>query len=117
MLVSESVQALEKVSLRCVECSALYPGIEAGRPPRYRCACGGVLDVEMTFDRPVNGSAKNFLARTLAQPLEKAAHADIENEDDSTPPIGADWRQLFDERIAGPPIWSLSSDELLLNRS
>src|SRR5436305_6203517 len=49
-------EALSTVSLRCVECSALYPVIEAGRPggassgrsqgatlggvSRYRCDCG-----------------------------------------------------------------------------
>src|SRR5947208_2303293 len=58
-------EALSSISLRCVECSALYPVIEAGRPgeassgqlhgsplggvSRYRCDCGGVLDVEMQF--------------------------------------------------------------------
>jgi len=33
------------VSLRCVECATLYPAVE--NQPRYRCDCGGVLDVEM----------------------------------------------------------------------
>ena len=56
-------ETLPPISLRCVECSALYPMIEAERPgrpqgaslmggTRYRCDCGGVLDVEMQFALP-----------------------------------------------------------------
>ncbi|HKV60190.1 MAG TPA: hypothetical protein VJO32_18010, partial [Ktedonobacteraceae bacterium] len=43
-------RALAALSLRCVECAALYPGLEA--QPRYRCECGGVLDVETVFQHP-----------------------------------------------------------------
>src|SRR6266446_4877633 len=53
LLISQAyVSVLPNVSLRCVECSALYPGVEAGQPPRYRCTCGGVLDVETVFCLP-----------------------------------------------------------------
>ena len=44
---SAGVDTLQTLSLRCVECAALYPGIEEGWKPRYRCDCGGVLDVEL----------------------------------------------------------------------
>src|SRR6266516_4349878 len=83
--------ALSAVSLRCVECSALYPALEAGQP-RYRCDCGGVLDVEMSPRLP-------------------AAWAD------DTLPAGAGWRQLFDERAATSPIWSIAMDRVLLDYS
>src|ERR1700692_658675 len=40
---------LSIVSLRCVECDTLYAAVEAGGAARYRCDCGGVLDVEMNL--------------------------------------------------------------------
>ncbi|QBD82096.1 threonine synthase [Ktedonosporobacter rubrisoli] len=107
-LSSEVVEALSSTSLRCVECSALYPTIEAGRAsqlPRYRCDCGGVLDVERQFRLPEQDiklpqdSAETFLGT------------------DSAPSAGAAWRQLFDERASGPPIWPISTDKQLLDYS
>ncbi|HEY6409708.1 MAG TPA: threonine synthase [Ktedonobacteraceae bacterium] len=47
ILTPAAAEALETMLLRCVECSASYAGIEAGWKPRYRCDCGGVLDVEI----------------------------------------------------------------------
>jgi threonine synthase len=46
-LTLAAAEALSTVLLRCVECATSYPGIEAGWKPRYRCDCGGVLDVEI----------------------------------------------------------------------
>jgi threonine synthase len=83
--------ALSAVSLRCVECSALYSAQESGQP-RYRCVCRGVLDVEMSPRLP-------------------DAYVD------ETQPPGAGWRQLFDERAATPPIWSITTDKMLLDYS
>ena len=40
---------LSAVSLRCVECDTLYAAVEVGGVARYRCDCGGVLDVEMNL--------------------------------------------------------------------
>lgn len=40
-------RALSTTTLRCVECQSVYPARESGRSPRYRCECGGVLDVEL----------------------------------------------------------------------
>lgn len=94
-------EALAALSLRCVECDAVYPGFEDA--PRYRCTCGGVLDVEMPFVLP---------AQRL--PL---AHASTQVESDVTPLAGAAWRQLFDERASTPPIWPLSTSTLLADRS
>jgi threonine synthase len=51
-LTPEVLAALSTVSLQCVECSAVYPGLEAGSTFRYRCNCGGILDVEMKFALP-----------------------------------------------------------------
>ncbi len=98
---SDVTAALSAVSLRCVECSTLYPALEPGHPsplPRYRCVCGGVLDVEMQFNLPGSHSSQSMkLTDTL--------------------PPGAGWRQLFDERATTPPIWSISTDRELLNTS
>ena len=86
-----NVAELSTISLRCVECNALYPAVEPGCPPRYRCDCGGVLDVE-----------------TMFRLSEQAAL-----------PVAAAWRQLFDERASRPPTWPISTEELdlLLDRS
>src|SRR6185312_9984942 len=93
----EAQRALAAIVLRCVECNTLYPGFEI--TPRYRCDCGGVLDVEAPFHLP---------ARLPSTP--KA-------ERDVTSSAGAPWRQLFDERAATPPIWPLSTSTLLPDRS
>ena len=39
------------IELRCVECASLYPGISD--QPRYRCDCGGVLDVDAKIYHPL----------------------------------------------------------------
>ncbi|HEY0756848.1 MAG TPA: threonine synthase [Ktedonobacteraceae bacterium] len=98
---SEARQALAEVVLRCVECTTLYPGFETA--PRYRCSCGGVLDVEIPFrlpERPTSTSTP--ISRT---------------ESDVTSRAGAPWRQLFDERASTAPIWPLSTSTLLADRS
>ncbi len=100
------VEAFASTSLRCVECSALYRAIEAGQPPRYRCDCGGVLDVEMVFRLP---SESGLSAQD--------ATCGLGPDGDCAPSAGAAWRQLFDERAANPPIWSISTDKHLLDCS
>jgi threonine synthase len=113
VLPSEVADVLSSISLRCVECSALYPAIEAGRSaslsPRYRCECGGVLDVQMTFHLPTehNSSARK----------ESGAFFDFDSGADDAPSAGAAWRQLFDERASAPPIWPISTDKQLLDAS
>lgn len=94
------------IGLRCVECAASYPGMEVSHP-RYRCDCGGTLDVEMAFRHP----ALEVL------PLQEAFDALTAPASDLTPQAGSAWRQLFDERAAQAPIWSLSPDALLPDRS
>jgi threonine synthase len=100
-------EALSSISLRCLECSALYPVIEAERPgrassggaqgsplagvSRYRCDCGGVLDVEQPFELP-----KQYAHMPLA---------------------GSTWRQVFDERASHPPTWPLGANSRLLDYS
>src|SRR6266700_7499632 len=88
-LAPDIVTVLSGVALRCVECAACYPGIEEGRPPRYRCDCGGVLDVGRAFVSPI----------------------------DLKSPAGTAWRQLFDERAAMPPTWPIKDDKALLDAS
>ena len=93
-------EALAVISLRCVECETVYPGFEAA--PRYRCECGGVLDVETEFQLPT---------RQAIQPRENLPESDL------TPSAGAAWRQVFDERATSAPIWPLSTDTLLPDHS
>src|SRR6266568_591038 len=97
---SAIIEALAAVSLSCVECSTRYPALEAGHSSRYRCNCGGALDVEIQSSQP-------------KQPYDIFSAT----ESDFTLPAGAQWRQLFDERASRPPIWSMSADELLLDSS
>ena len=106
-LSPQVVDALKGVSLRCVECSALYPGIEMGQPPRYRCGCGGVLDVEVSLVLPVDASTPAH------SPLSLFLHSSR----DIAPEGGAAWRQLFDERATKPPIWSMDTGDALLDQS
>jgi threonine synthase len=107
-LSSDVITALSAISLRCVECSALYPSIEAGQPARYRCECGGVLDVETNFKFP----------RKTNRPSPQHTDAVFFSSDaGNVPAAGAMWRQLFDERASNPPIWSISSDRLQLDYS
>jgi threonine synthase len=112
---AEVAEILSTISLRCVECLALYPAMEGGQSasarisPRYRCDCGGVLDVEMAFKLPKQHGASSQNGDDLL--------FDLDSNADNAPSAGADWRQLFDERVAGPPIWSISTDRLLLDCS
>ena len=107
---SAGVDTLQTLSLRCVECAALYPGIEEGWKPRYRCDCGGVLDVELKAVLP-----KTVMASSPQDGLDVLAS--IEAEGDLVPEAGSALRQLFDERATIPPIWSTSADNLLLDYS
>src|ERR1700730_2498431 len=96
------------VSLRCVECAALYPGVEAPpRQPRYRCDCGGVLDVEAVYQHPTQEIP------ALQEGYDALATADS----DLMPLSGAAWRQLFDERASLPPLWPMDAYTLLLDAS
>lgn len=96
------------ITLRCVECGTTYPGIEGH--PRYRCDCGGTLDVEMAYQHPMQVQG--------AAPLQEAYDALALPASNLTPPLaGASWRQLFDERAAQSTIWPLSPDRLLPDRS
>ncbi len=98
-------QAFAALSLHCVECAARYPALEAR--PRYRCACGGVLDVEATFRHPWSQEMS----------LQEGYNALASAEDDLMPMAGAAWRQLFDERAARPPIWPIGGGSPLLDYS
>ena len=67
-LMSSAIETLRTISLRCVECSTLYPGMEAGWKPRYRCDCGGVLDVELAPPTGTKGLRQLFDERASAPP-------------------------------------------------
>jgi len=109
-LSADVVDALSSTFLRCVECSTLYPAIESGRAPRYRCDCGGVLDVETEFRLP-----QQYRQTTKKiDPLQYSFEAEA---DSGMPSAGAAWRQIFDERASNPPIWPISMDRLLLDQS
>ena len=100
-------QGLNTLTLSCVECAARYPAFGVGEKPRYRCDCGGVLDVEMKIAVPQSSPAQN-----ASEML-----SNIETESELVPRAGAALRQIFDERATMPPIWSMSTDNLLLNYS
>lgn len=108
-LLPQVVDSLKVVSLRCVECSALYPGIEAGQPPRYRCDCGGVLDVEMTLPH----------AKVQTPSRQQSLNLFLDSSRDTVPndSEGVAWRQLFDERAAKSPIWPMDTGASLLDYS
>ncbi len=100
-----SSQLATAVSLRCVECAALYPGVDDR--PRYRCDCGGVLDVEAAFHHPVQQEPA----------LQEGFEALTASESDGKPLAGAHWRQLFDERTSQPPTWPVNVDTRLPDSS
>ncbi len=108
-LPSEVVDVLSSTSLRCVECSALYPGIEVGQPARYRCDCGGVLDVETKFHFPMQHVSQRQKDADIS--------SDRETNVGDASRSGAAWRQLFDERASGLANWSIGTDKELLDRS
>jgi threonine synthase len=105
----DAVQALASTMLRCVECLALYPAIEARQSmlptPRYRCDCGGVLDVEILLKHP-DSSERQVQDTAL-----------FDSDSGVLPAAGAAWRQLFDERISSLPIWAVNTDKHLLDAS
>ncbi len=109
-LSKDVVDALSSTFLRCVECSTLYPAIEGGRAPRYRCDCSGVLDVETEFRLPQQQKQTPKKVDPLLYGFDTEA-------DSSMPSAGASWRQVFDERASNPPIWPISMDKLLLDCS
>ncbi len=98
-------QLATAVSLRCVECAALYPGV--GDRPRYRCDCGGVLDVEAEFRHPIQQEPA----------LQAGFESLMTSESDVKPLAGAHWRQLFDERTLHPPVWPVNIDTRLPDSS
>jgi threonine synthase len=99
-VTAETLQALTETFLRCVECSARYAGVEAGGIPRYRCDCGGVLDVETAFRFP-GGEEGGAIHRVPTEAMVG----------------GGAWRQLFDERIAHSASWPVSPGRRSLDRS
>ena len=106
---SEASKALANVSLYCVECSASYPAVKSGTSPRYRCDCGGVLDV---VDSALEGSHP-----VGTVPCACPGEGSASDESDFLPLAGASFRQLFDERAATSPIWLTSPGNFLLDYS
>ncbi len=90
------VSKLSSISLRCVECSALYAIVEAEQVtplPRYRCNCGGVLDVEVS---------------SSSQQLHDAPNAATGS---------ASWQRLFDERASCLATWPSRTGNAQLDAS
>src|SRR5712692_3974491 len=87
-------QLASVIVLRCVECASPYPGVSD--QPRYRCDCGGVLDVESKIQHPTH--------QELA--LQVGFEALTASESEVSTLAGMQLRQLFDERLARPTIWS-----------
>ena len=108
-LTPEILTALSAVSLQCVECSALYPGLEVGSAFRYRCNCGGTLDVEMKFALPE--------AQTVPVQAPPGISSGLKSDSDPALLTGTLLRQLFDERASTLPAWSISAGKMLLDYS
>src|SRR6266568_3245014 len=108
-LTPEILAALSAGSLQCVECSALYPGLEVGSAFRYRCSCGGTLDVEMKF----------ALSEAQTAPVQVPPGISSALKSDSDPALltGTLLRQLFEERASTLPTWSISAGKMLLDYS
>ena len=70
MLNSPTTAASWKPSwqLRCVDCGTQYSGMEL----RYRCECGGILDVAHDLSIPVPGFAQIDERRMSRNPLDKS---------------------------------------------
>jgi len=93
------------IEFHCVECDSLYPGISD--QPRYRCDCGGLLDVDAKIYHP--------LKQEYA--LQKEFETLTNSERDIKPSVGAYWRQLFEERASQSPKWPVNVDAQLPNIS
>lgn len=93
------------IELRCVECASLYPGISD--QPRYRCDCGGVLDVDAKIYHPLKQEPA----------FQREFETLTDSESDIKPFVGAYWRQLFEERFLQSPTWPINVDGQLLNAS
>src|SRR6266436_6495840 len=98
-------QLASVIVLRCVECASLYPGVSD--QPRYRCDCGGVLDVEAKIHHP-----------TQQEPaIQVRFEALTASETDVWPLAGIKWRQLFEERASQSPTWPVNVVEQLPDSS
>ena len=93
------------IELRCVECASLYPGISD--QPRYRCDCGGVLDVEAKIHFPLEQDHK------LLEGFETLTTSERDVKVYSV----AQWRQLFAERASQSTAWPVKVDKQLPNTS
>ncbi|HYX49869.1 MAG TPA: threonine synthase, partial [Ktedonobacteraceae bacterium] len=93
------------IEVRCVECASLYPGIS--NQARYRCDCGGVLDVVTK------------VAHSLEQDaiLQKEFETPNASERERNLTSGAEWRQLFEERASQSFMWPANTDSQIPNTS
>ncbi len=93
------------IKLRCVECRSLYPGMSD--QPRYRCDCGGVLDVEAEVRYPLHHEPV----------IQKEERASTTSENDISVITNTQWQQLFNERAAQSLMRPNHSEEQLLDSS
>src|SRR5437764_2014945 len=93
------------IALRCVECASLYPGV--GDQPRYRCDCGGVLDVETKILHPMK-----------QEPVLQVGFETLTTSESGIKPFaGARWRQLFEKRASQSLTWPVNVVEQLPDSS
>jgi len=93
------------IELRCVECGSLYPGISD--QPRYRCDCGGVLDIDTKIQYPLKQEP------ALQERLETHTTSESGVKDFA----GSQWRQIFEERAAQSMAWPVNFNEKISNTS
>src|SRR5215831_1305075 len=93
------------IKLRCVECASLYPGIST--QPRYRCECGGVLDVEAEVRYPIPHEPA----------IQNEARASTISENDVSLIRHTQWQRLFNERASQSLMRPSRSEKHLLDSS
>ena len=93
------------IKLRCVECGSLYPGMNA--QPRYRCDCGGVLDVEAEVRYPLHHE----------QVIQNEARVSKTSVHDVPVITSIQWQHLFNERATQSLMRPNYSEEHLLDCS
>ena len=98
-------QLASVIVLRCVECASPFSGVSD--QPRYRCDCGGILDVEAKIQHPTQ----------LEPALQVGFESLTASESEVKPLVGIQWRQLFEERSTRPTTWSHNIDKQLPDKS
>jgi threonine synthase len=98
-------QLASVIVFRCVECASNYPGVSDH--PRYRCDCGGVLDIETKILQPIQQESES----------QRDYAAFRASESEVNPLVGTRWQRIFEERATLSHTWPIKVDTRLADRS